>query len=98
MWVCVKAYGGAYSSSLAYTLKAQATLCPSTFDETGALVECSSRIGGPESDKRHTSCRADGVCECKAPYAKPVPSVYPGAALSPCASFLVISWSPRVIP
>ena len=78
VWLCVKAYGGAWSRSLTYSLKAKNTLCPSNFNDDGRLVECSSALDAPESTKRSTGCNSDGTCACKAPYAKPVPAVYTG--------------------
>ena len=39
---------------------------------------CSSLVDAPESEKRYTGCTADGVCNCKAPYQKPLPEVYDG--------------------
>ena len=78
VWLCVKAYGGAYSQGPTFSLRAKATVCPSSFDDEGRLTECSTRVGAPESERHSSACTLEGNCVCKAPYQKPVPTVYPG--------------------
>ena len=80
MFICVKAYG---SANLTYSLRAVPTMCPADFTAEGEQLLCSSRIGRDE--QRHSGCAPDGTCQCKPPYAKPVPSVYDGARCCCCA-------------
>lgn len=84
-YLCVKGYGRAAST---YALRAVYTQCPSDFTNVGKQMICSSLVDAPESEKRYTGCSADGVCDCKAPYQKPLPEVYDGKYLhhSPAAS------------
>lgn len=77
--MCVKAYGIVAST---YTLKAVYTTCPADFTQDGKQTICSSPVDAPDSEKRYTSCSSDGLCNCKDPYAKPLPEVYDGTALS----------------
>ncbi|KAK9810844.1 hypothetical protein WJX73_001470 [Symbiochloris irregularis] len=98
VWLCVKAYGGAWSRSLTYSLKARATQCPANFDDQGGLMECSSALDAPASDKRSTGCNADGTCACKAPYAKPVPAVYSDLGFEDCSARVIeASGSPQSV-
>ena len=76
--MCVKAYGTVVST---YSLKAVYTLCPADFTEDGEQMICSSPVTAPDSEKRYTSCSSEGLCNCKAPYAKPLPEVYEGIVL-----------------
>lgn len=77
--MCVKAYGTVAST---YSLKAVYTRCPADFAEDGEQMICSSPVTAPDSEKRYTSCSSEGLCNCKAPYAKPLPEVYEGMLLS----------------
>ena len=78
-YMCVKAYGTVAST---YTLKAVYTRCPADFTEDGEQMICSSAVTAPDSEKRYTSCSSEGLCNCKAPYAKPLPEVYEGMLLT----------------
>lgn len=84
-YLCVKGYGAAAST---YALRAVYTHCPSDFTDDGKQMMCSSLVDAPESEKRYTGCSAEGVCDCKAPYQKPLPEVYDGKYLNhlPAAS------------
>ena len=79
----MKGYGQTAST---YALRAVYTQCPSDFTKDGQQMMCSSEVGAPESEKRYTGCSAEGVCECKAPYQKPLPQVYDGKYPSSAAS------------
>lgn len=74
-YLCVKGYG---RTAFTYSLRAVYSQCPSDFTHDGKQMMCSSVVDAPESEKRYTGCSADGVCECKAPYQKPLPEVYDG--------------------
>lgn len=74
-YLCVRAYGNVAST---YSLKAVYTQCPSDFTLEGEQMVCSSKTNAPVLEQRHTSCTADGTCNCKAPFAKPLPEVYDG--------------------
>lgn len=84
-YLCVKGYGRTAST---YALRAVYTQCPSDFTSGGKQMICSSVVDAPESEKRYTGCSAEGVCECKAPYQKPLPQVYDGKYLHPHLLFL----------
>lgn len=74
-YLCVKAYG---DSNLTYSLRATTSTCPSDFTATGDQLLCSSPLSTFDpAQLRYSACLADGTCLCKAPYAKPVESVYP---------------------
>ena len=77
-YLCVKGYG---RTAFTYSLRAVYSQCPSDFTHDGKQMMCSSVVDAPESEKRYTGCSPDGVCECKAPYQKPLPEVYDGVCL-----------------
>ena len=87
-YLCVKGYGRTAST---YALRAVYTQCPSDFTNGGKQMMCSSVVDAPESEKRYTGCSAEGVCECKAPYQKPLPQVYDGKYLHPSSTASCIS-------
>ena len=81
-----------------YALRATYTQCPSDFTNDGKQMMCSSLVDAPESEKRYTGCSAEGVCECKAPYQKPLPQVYDGKYLhSLCAATCTSACPPFVL-
>ncbi len=67
-FICVKAYG---TANLTFSLRAVPSMCPADFTPAGAQLLCSSPVGGG-GPQRHSGCSAEGVCQCVAPYAKPV--------------------------
>lgn len=83
VYLCVKAYGSVAST---FALRAFYSQCPSDFTEDGKQMVCSSLVDAPESEKRYTGCTADGVCNCKAPYQKPLPEVYDGLGFEQCSA------------
>ncbi|KAL3154641.1 hypothetical protein ABBQ32_014088 [Trebouxia sp. C0010 RCD-2024] len=85
-YLCVKGYG---RTAFTYSLRAVYSQCPSDFTHGGKQMMCSSVVDAPESEKRYTGCSADGVCECKAPYQKPLPEVYDGLGFAECTARVV---------
>ncbi|KAK9843435.1 hypothetical protein WJX81_002486 [Elliptochloris bilobata] len=81
VFICVKAYG---SANLTYSLRAVPTMCPADFTPQGDQLLCSSLVG--RGEQRHSGCSADGTCQCLAPYAKPVASVYDNLGFEDCSA------------
>ena len=84
--LCVRAYGGAATT---FQLRASLDPCPSTFAHDGAPLMCHTRRGAPEGERRYEACSAAGECECRPPYARPVPEVYPGLGFEDCSAEVV---------
>uniref|UniRef100_A0A7S1SX90 EGF-like domain-containing protein n=1 Tax=Tetraselmis chuii TaxID=63592 RepID=A0A7S1SX90_9CHLO len=85
VYLCVHAYGEIASE---FSLRTTTTLCPSSIDEDGQLLTCSTRANAPESEKRYDSC-LDGTCMCRGPYKKPFAAVYEGLGFESCAAEIV---------
>lgn len=75
-YVCVRAYG---SQPIDFSLQAALTPCPSSYGPAGEPLMCSTPVGAPEGERRYAECTAAGECVCAGPWAKPVPTVFPGA-------------------
>ena len=89
LWLCVKAYG---SYPIIFSLKANATQCPSNYDARGGLRVCNSPVtpgGSPEpsrGEQRYSQCTPEGICVCKGQYRQPAAEVYPGESCPWCAA------------
>ena len=87
----MKAYG---SYPLTFSLRANATQCPSNYDSRGGLTVCNSPVtpgGSPEpsrGEQRYSQC-TEGTCVCKGQYRQPAADLYPGdLTLMPSACLL----------
>ena len=73
-YLCV----AAYAASVEFTLRATLDDCPNSFNHTGLALVCQSPKDNDAPEQRRYSECAAGQCVCKAPYAPPVPTVFPG--------------------
>ena len=53
--------------------------CPASWGDAGEPLMCGSPLGAPEGERRYSECTAEGECVCSGQWAKPVPTVFPGA-------------------
>lgn len=75
-YTCVRSYG---QQPIQFSLHALLTGCPSGYDAEGAPLMCGSPLGAPEGERRYSECTPAGQCVCSGQWAKPVPTVFPGA-------------------